>query len=157
MSELRSLIREILAEEIASLRAEHVGGVVSERVAVGDGHALTRFALEVARKAADPAFVAALESGHIRYEPAHTAPLPPSPAISRVPASVSVTPECAPGIVTSTPPSIPELRKTLVTERDIAAIEDSTPRLRVLKGARITPLAGDEARRRGIRIERTLA
>jgi hypothetical protein len=55
------------------------------------------------------------------------------------------------------PPTVPELRKSLVTERDIAAVAQGQTRLRVLKTARLTPLAGDEARRRAIRIERTLA
>ena len=60
-------------------------------------------------------------------------------------------------LVTTMPAAVPELRKGLITERDIAAVAEGEVRLRVAKTARLTPLAGDEARRRGIRIERTLA
>jgi hypothetical protein len=52
---------------------------------------------------------------------------------------------------------VPELRKGLITERDIACVAEGETRLRITKQARLTPLAGDEARRRGIRIERTLS
>jgi hypothetical protein len=46
------------------------------------------------------------------------------------------------------------LDKALITERDIAALSGARV-LRIGKGARLTPLARDEARRRGIRIERS--
>jgi hypothetical protein len=47
-----------------------------------------------------------------------------------------------------------ELTKNLVTERDIQALDATAKVLRVPKNSRLTPLASDEARRRGIRIER---
>ncbi|VDC23392.1 hypothetical protein [Pseudogemmobacter humi] len=152
MNDLRALIRDLLSEEIAALRAEILGGTQAERVAVGNEAELTAFALNIARRAQDPGFVSALEAGRIRYAPAHTAAYAPA----LVPAAA---PRAAPpaALVATVPPSVPELRKGLITERDIAAVPEGEPRLRITKTARLTPLAGDEARRRGIRIERTLA
>lgn len=159
MSDLRALVRELLREEIAALRAEVLGGAAAERVCVGTERELTDFALAVARRALEPGFLAALEAGRIRYAPAG-APVAAAPCASP-PAGRGVVPApSAPQpvtLVTTMPAPVPELRKGLVTERDIAAIGEGEIRLRVAKNARLTPLASDEARRRGIRIERTLA
>jgi len=156
MSDLRALVRELLSEEIAALRAEILGGNAVERVAVGTEAELNDFALNVARRAQEPGFLSALEAGRIRFAPqagaaagagverAQTLSAPPSP-----PQPVR--------LVTTLPAVVPEIRKGLVTERDIAAIAEGETRLRIAKTARLTPLAGDEARRRGIRIERTSA
>ena len=148
MSDLRALIRELLAEEIAALRAE-IGAAPTERVAVGTEAELTDFALDVVRRAREPGFLAALEAGRIRFAPA--GPAAARAALPPMPAAAAVT------LVTTTPPSTPELRKALISERDIAAIAEGETRLRIAKAARLTPLACDEARRRGIRIERTPA
>lgn len=151
MSDLRALIRELLSEEIASLRAEILGGaaVAAEPVQVSTEAQLTEFALTIARRAQAPGFLAGLEAGRIRFAPQGMAAMPvPAPAPAGAPVA---------RLVTTVPAGIPELRKSLVTERDIAAIGTDETRLRITKQARLTPLAGDEARRRGIRIERTLA
>lgn len=166
MSELRALVRELLREEIAALRGEILGAVQAEPVAVGSEAELTGFALAVARRVQEPGFLAALEGGRIRYAPA-------GPAAAHVPApqpALQLAPQPAPRpvpgrpvaaqpvtLVSTMPAPVPELRKGLITERDIAAVAEGETRLRVSKTARITPLAGDEARRRGIRIERTTA
>jgi hypothetical protein len=153
MTDLRALVRELLSEEIAAIRAELLGGVQVERVRVASGADLTDFAHAVARRAQDPAFAAALRDGRIRFEldgMGHVSPAPTvAPQAQAAPQPVA--------LVTTVPASVPELRKALVTERDIAGIEEGETRLRITKTARLTPLAGDEARRRGIRIERTLA
>lgn len=169
MSDLRAMIREVLAEEISSLRAELLGRDMVERVAVGNEQDLTAFALSIARRAQDPGFLSALQAGQIRFAPMAlqaAAPAPaPAPALAHVsssgysaPAPVAAPIPAAPTpLVTTLPPSVPELRKGLITERDIAAVATGETRLRITKLARLTPLASDEARRRGIRIERTLA
>lgn len=151
MTDLRALVRELLSEEIAAIRAELLGGVQVERVRVASGADLTDFAQSVARRAQDPAFAAALRDGRIRFEPE---------GMGHVASTVASRPQAATqpvALVTTAPASVPELRKALVTERDIAGIAEGETRLRITKSARLTPLAGDEARRRGIRIERTLA
>ncbi len=152
MTDLRALIREVLTEEIATLRAEILGGVQVERVRVACAADLTEFAQSILRRAQEPGFVADLQAGRLRFEPEGT------PASVTTFPRASVQPAAQPAvIVTTVPAQTPELRKGLITERDIAAIGDSETRLRILKSARLTPLASDEARRRGIRIERTLA
>lgn len=160
MSELRSLIRQILSEEIAALRSETLGGPQVERVRAGSEAELTDFALSVLDRAQDAGFAAALRGGRIRFAPEAPAgglpaaayaphPVPPLPQPAAVPQPMT--------LVTTLPARVPELLKGLVTERDIAGIAEGETRLRISKSARLTPLAGDEARRRGLRIERTLA
>ncbi|MFC3084881.1 hypothetical protein [Tabrizicola soli] len=154
MTDLRALVRELLSEEIAAIRAELLGGLQVERVRVNSGADLTDFAQSVARRAQDPAFAAALRDGRLRFEldgPGCSAPAP-APAAARIPVAAQPM-----ALVTTVPAAVPELRKGLITERDIAGIAEGETRLRLTKSARLTPLAGDEARRRGIRIERTLA
>lgn len=153
MSDLRALIREMLSEEIAAIRSELLGGPQVERVRIGSGADLTEFALSVLRRAQDPGFAAALREGRIRFEP-EGAPAPYAAPVHPAPPPVVAQPAT---LVTTLPAPVPELRKGLVTERDIAAVAEGETRLRITKTARLTPLAGDEARRRGIRIERTLA
>jgi len=166
MSELRSLIRQILAEEIAGLVPGIVAGPQVERVRVGTEADLTDFALSVLERAQEPGFAAALREGRIRFAPEGAASFHAAPAYAP-PVFASSAERVAPAarreaaqpitLVTTMPAAVPELKKGLITERDIAAIAEGETRLRIGKSARLTPLAGDEARRRGIRIERTLA
>ncbi|VDS08423.1 hypothetical protein PARHAE_01607 [Paracoccus haematequi] len=142
MSDIRALIREVLAEEIAAIRAELTAGPRQEQVRVATAADLTQFALSVLDRAADPGFAAALRGGGLHFVPMATPA--PGPAPTAQPAV----------LVTTVPAPVPELAKSLITERDIAAIAEGETRLRVGKRSRLTPLAGDEARRRGIRIER---
>ncbi len=161
MSELRAIIRELLTEELEVLRAELLGRPQAERVSVGTESELTGFAMMIARRARDePEFMTALEAGRIRFAPAAV----PSVGVPHSIASAQTVAVTAPAnaplptpLVAPSPPPVPELRKRLITERDIAAVEHGEKRLRIIKNARMTPLAADEARRRGIRIERTLA
>lgn len=156
MNDLRALIRELLSGEIAALRAEMLGDAQVERVRVDTGAALTQFALSVLNRAQDPGFAASLRDGRLRFAP-EDAPAAPSPRTA--PPAVQSQPMAAQPatLVTTAPANVPEMRKALITERDIATIAESETRLRVTRTARLTPLASDEARRRRIRIERTLA
>ncbi|MES5481852.1 hypothetical protein QMZ05_03775 [Bradyrhizobium sp. INPA03-11B] len=155
MGDLRALIKELLAEELASMRAELACDATIERVNVSTSADLNRFASSILDRATDPRFVAALRNGRLHFEPVwnvetreRVEQLPPS-----VMRPVAERPET---LVTTVPPRIPELRKGLITERDLAAVANGETRLRITKTARLTPLANDEARRRGIRIERTI-
>lgn len=139
MSSLREEIRAILREEIAALRAEAgAPRPAVERVRVTSGTELTRFARDLVQRAQDPDFAARVARGDLIFEPAAAAPAPGGP------------------IVTGPARPAPEvLDKTLITERDIAGLGPSARSLRIAPNSRLTPLARDEARRRGIRIERT--
>ncbi|MCQ0092268.1 hypothetical protein [Roseovarius sp. M141] len=145
MSALRDEIRSILREEIAALRSQIAPRRAPERVQIGGSADLDRFARDLLMRAQnDPDFAAAVTSGAQRFELSGAMPAPAN--------------TCAPRIVTG--PASPtrtkaaELTKTLVTERDIEALDKGAKVLRVPKQCRLTPLANDEARRRGIRIER---
>lgn len=150
--DLRALIRELLSEEIAALRAELRGAVQEEYVRVWTAADLSEFALSVIRRASDPTFTEALREGRIRF-------VPEPPAISSKklvpPAQPATAPRTPSTLVTTVPAAVPELLKPLITERDIAAVGEGETRLRIGRRSRLTPLAGDEARRRGIRIERS--
>lgn len=137
MSGLRDEIRAILREEIAALTANAPAMPVRERVQISSGAELTRFAQDLIARAADPAFAARVARGEICFDLAEVRPV-------------------GGPIVTGTPaPAADVLDKPLVTERDIAALGNGARRLRLGKNSRLTPLARDEARRRGIRIERS--
>jgi hypothetical protein len=156
MGDIRALIKEILAEELALLRAEFACDATVERVSVSTSADLNRFALSVLDRANDPGFVSALRNGSFHFEPVGNVGPPERveqfpPAAMRTPAAKQ--PET---LVTTIPPKVPELSKSLITERDLAAVANGETRLRITKTARLTPLANDEARRRGIRIERTI-
>jgi hypothetical protein len=137
MSALRDEIRAILREEIAALRGEMAPPAPQvERVRIGSSAELNRFAQELVRRAASPDFAARVTGGELTFELSE-APVIGAPIVSG-PAST------APGTID----------KTLVTERDIAGLGDGVRSLRLGPRSRLTPLARDEARRRGIRIER---
>lgn len=138
MSALRDEIRAILREEIAALRIEGAAsGAHVERVRIDSSADLTKFARDLIRRGADPAFSEKVLHGDLLFE-------------------LSQTRHDAGPIVTSPPRADPaRLDKALITERDIAGLDGSARSLRLSAQSRLTPLARDEARRRGIRIERT--
>lgn len=156
MGDLRALIREILAEELSSMRAEFACDAAVEQVSVSTSADLNRFALSVLDRADDPEFVSALRNGRFHFEPLRNVGTPE--CLDRVSRAVERTPVVRQPetLVTAAPPKVAELRKSLITERDLAAVGSGETRLRVTKTARLTPLANDEARRRGIKIERTI-
>ncbi|MCV2866347.1 hypothetical protein [Defluviimonas sp. WL0075] len=141
MSALRDEIRAILREEIAALRADAAPAAPqTERIRIGSSAELNRFAQDLLRRAASPEFAARVMAGDHRFDleegarvgAAYTAPIVTGPA--------------------RTPPGT--IDKALITERDIAALGNGVRSLRLGPQNRLTPLARDEARRRGIRIER---
>ncbi|MFX0541198.1 hypothetical protein ACEWPM_005635 [Roseovarius sp. S4756] len=145
MSSLRDEIRSILREEIEALRAEIPQARAPERVQLHGSSDLDRFARDLVTRAQnDPAFAAAVTSGAQRFELLGAMPAP-----ANIPAPRIVTGPANPARAKAT-----ELSKKLVTERDIEALDRDARVLRVPKHCRLTPLANDEARRRGIRIER---
>lgn len=137
MPGLRDEIRAILREELAALRHETMQA--TETVRIASSADLNRFARDILARAASPDFAAQVEQGRLRFELAGGVPAAapaPRPIVASPPAPAGVT-----------------LDRKLVTERDIAGLAAGV--LRIGKETRLTPLARDEARRRGIRIERT--
>ena len=140
MSALRDEIRAILREEIAALRSETapVRAPQTERVRIASSAELNRFAQDILRRAGDPDFAARVARGDLIFELASEPAMVAAPIVSGPP---RVEPD--------------RLDKALITERDIAAMGSGARSLRIAPHSRLTPLARDEARRRGIRIERT--
>lgn len=141
MPGLRDEIRAILREELAALKTEVALATADtaparEHVRIASSADLTRFAQDLIARAADPDFAARVQRGALRFELAGHQP--------------------AGGPIVSGPvkPAADVLDKPLITERDIAAVNGAR-RLQIGKRSRLTPLARDEARRRGIRIERS--
>ena len=141
MSGLRDEIRAILREEMAALTGgSRDQGPTSEIVQITSNADLTRFAQDVlARAQRDPEFATRVAQGAHRFELQQLRPIG------------------APIVSGPAKPKPNALTKTLVTERDIGALGAGTQVLSIGKTSRLTPLARDEARRRGIRIERSEA
>ncbi|MFV0472938.1 MAG: hypothetical protein ACK5MQ_01655 [Pikeienuella sp.] len=142
MSALRDEIRAILREELAALRGE--ADRVVETVRIGSSEDLNRFARDLLARAASGDFAARVADGSIRFAlsgPTPAAAHPPRPIVTGPPS----------------PKAGAALDKALVTERDISELAAGVRTLLVSKRCRLTPLARDEARRKGIRIERTEA
>ena len=139
MSGLRDEIRAILREEIAALTtgAQVAPVPTRERVQIATSADLNRFAQDLVARAAMPGFAEQVARGEISFELTVHRPVG-GPIVHGVP-------KPAPDV----------LDKPLVTERDIAALSRGARTLRLGKSSRLTPLARDEARRRGIRIERS--
>ena len=138
MSGLRDEIRAILREEIAAFTGGPKHEVpTSEVVRVNSNADLTRFAQDLLTRAQDPAFTTRVTQGTYIFELEQHRPIG-APIVS-APAKTK------PNAFTT----------TLVAERDIGALGAGTKVLSIGKTSRITPLARDEARRRGIRIERS--
>lgn len=133
MSALRDQIRAILREELMALRTE--SDPVIETVRISSSGDLNRFVADLLSRADEPGFQDRVRSGQIRFE-------------------LAAAPSYAARAIVGSPPKPegPLLDKKLVTETDIAALAPGT--LRLAKHSRLTPLAQDEARRKGIRIER---
>ena len=114
-----------------------IGLIIFRFLLMGFGLWFAVYQQDLVARAADPEFAARVAQGQITFELADTHP-PQMP------------------LVTGTPrPAQDVLDKALVTERDIAALTGGARTVRLGKTSRLTPLARDEARRRGIRIERS--
>lgn len=140
MSALREEIRAILREELGALRREERQ---VERVRIATSADLNRFAQDLIRRASSPDFAAQVASGALVFD------LAAAPASAPIGAPINAPIVSGPA---RTPPAM--IEKPLITERDIATLGEGARSLRLAPGSRLTPLARDEARRKGIRIER---
>ena len=131
MDDIRALIREMLSEELSRLTPNTKA---HEAVTIQSSADLNDFARRILSIAMnDPRRADILEGRHqFTLTPPGTAPTQAH---------------------SSTAPA-PNFRQGIVTERDVAALPQTTRSLRLGKPVRLTPLARDELRRRGITIER---
>jgi hypothetical protein len=141
MQDLRIIIRQILAEELG----QSSGGRPEpdrqiETVTLRGDADLNAFVKRLVQLARDSGFREAVESGRHAFRLDAASPH-------------GVQPAAASGHRTAFADPV-RLERTLVTERDVAALAQGTSRVRVSAATRFTPLARDELRRRGIKIER---
>ncbi len=142
MSALRDEIRAILREELAAIIAEQSGKVV-QRVRVETSDDLNAFARDLVDQMSKPKFAGKVKSGEISFALEQST----QPSTSIVAPAIPVTTPIAAKTKTAV------LDKKLITETDLAAIAPGA--LRIPRNARVTPLAKDKARRKGVRSERT--
>ncbi|MGC9368177.1 MAG: hypothetical protein ACP5DX_01430 [Paracoccaceae bacterium] len=149
MSDLRNIIREVLAEEIARLRPELSAGaprVTEEMVTIRSSADLNAFAMRLLERAQDGRLKADMAAGRHRFVLSHDGGAP-GHATPPVHAHQPAAPAPA-------APAHAEFLRGMVTERDIAALAEGTRVIRAGKSVCLTPLARDEITRRGIKLER---
>ena len=164
------LIREVLAEELAHLRA----GVREERVRIANDADLAAFAKRVLAMANDRGAREALEKGNLVFRlegsaesvgsaggAGNTAGGTPSGrtggARSRGVREAADRAASAPRAATAQGPAdhTEVIERGLLSERHVDRLPRETARVRLGPHVRMTPLARDRLRRRGITIERT--
>lgn len=151
MDDLRSLIREVLTQELRAIRSAAGGGnITREAIALNSDADLGAFVRRLLDMAQDPAKRADLLAGRHLFTLDR-----PAPAYTPPPRSYAPPPQAAPSQPTPPAPAARQaLAKTLLTERDVDALPQGTAVVTIAKSARLTPLARDELRRRNIKIER---
>ncbi len=138
MSDIRSLIRQILLEELESYVDTSGHGNHIESVSIRSNGDLNAFALRVLEIAQTRELKTDLRSGKIKFT------LDGNKGDNNQPARPQQ----------STVSNTILFQKGLVTEKDISRLAGDTTSLNVGKNIFFTPLANDEIRRRGLKIER---
>lgn len=142
MSELRHLIREILVQELGKLPGQPAAPRITEEAVTIRGNGdLAAFVQRLMVAAQDGRLRADIEAGRHVFRLADTGPQP-----------FQAHQPGAPNPGTPTPI---RFESGLVSERDVATLPQGASRLDVGKSVRFTPLARDELRRRGIKVERS--
>lgn len=144
MEDMRTLIREVLSEELQKLRPEALSAaprVTEEVVMIRSSADLNAFAQKLLGMAQDGRIRADIMEGRHRFSLSHEAA---APVMAHQPmASATNAPRSA------------RFSKGMVSERDVAALPQGTHSVKAQAAVRFTPLARDELRRRGIKVERT--
>ncbi len=139
---IAALIREVLAEELARIAREKApsgaatSAVREEHVTISSDADLQAFARQVLKHAADPKARTDIEQGRLVFRLAGGTAQAPRHA---EPAS--------PGNETA-------IESGIISERQVDRLPKDTKKLRITKHVRLTPLARDRLRHRGISIER---
>ena len=147
--ELLALVREVLAEELARQHAPAAERRTApppreERVRLRDDAELAAFARRVLALAGDREARRAFEEGRLVFR------LDGAPAAGAGPASPPAPAPAGGGASAHTETVV----RGLFSERQAERLPRGTTRVRLGRHARVTPLARDRLRRRGIAIER---
>lgn len=137
---VRKLIREVLAEELQRVKAESstAHGVQEETVSIASNADLADFVAKLMKLAGDAKARRDIEQGRRVFRLAGNAPRTSAPAADPAPANDTV-----------------RMERGVVSERQVDALPRGTRILLVGKDVKLTPLARDRLRQRGIKIERT--
>ena len=139
MSELKEEIRTVLREELMLIKDELRGrGQMVKHVAIHSNDELMIFVRDLLDSAKEAAFVEQINEGTLRFELIDK---------SRLNTEIQNHEKLEQRRQVS-------ISKTLITERDIGNLTASEKTINIWKSSRLTPLAKDEIRRRGITIER---
>jgi hypothetical protein len=137
-NELRALIRDVIAAEIAAVKrdvAPAASAPAEHRVRIASDADLAAFARQVLSLANDPATRHAIANGGYRFKLAGGARAAPTASAPAAGASARI-------------------EKGVVTETMLLKLPKGTKRLQVGAGVSVTPLARDKASSLGITIER---
>jgi hypothetical protein len=137
---VRKLIREVLSEELQRVKAEAQAtpGVREETVAVASDADLATFVEKLMKLAGDAKVRRDIEQGRVVFRLAGNVPGTSVPAAEPAPAGDTV-----------------RMDRGVVSERQVDALPRGTRILQAGKNVKLTPLAKDRLRQRGIKIERT--
>jgi len=139
--EIRKIIRELLVEEIALINKESVSldqkTTREEIVSIKTDEDLMNFVKKILNIVKETDGFSNIENGDIIFH-------------LDVPSSANLNSRSC----TSNPTSN-KIEDGLITEYDIAKLDENITVLQVLKNAKLTPLAKDELRKKGIKMERT--
>ena len=144
MADLRATIRQILSEELAALRKEPAlpAQTRNEVVSIRTNAELAVFVRRLLSLVQDSRLRADIEAGRHVFRLATGGP---APVKAHEPLSPSPSARLGPV----------RFETGLITEKEVASLPDDLRSLGIGKAVRFTPLARDELRRRGVRIERT--
>ena len=139
--EIRKIIRELLVEEIALINKESVSldqkTTREEIVSIKTDEDLMNFVKKILNIVKETDGFSNIENGDIIFH-------------LDEPSSANLNSRSC----TSNPTSN-KIEDGLITEYDIAKLDENITVLQVLKNAKLTPLAKDELRKKGIKMERT--
>ena len=139
MSELKEEIRTVLREELMLIKDKLRGrGQMVKQVAIHSNDELMIFVRDLLDSAKEAAFVEQINEGTLRFELIDK---------SNMNTEIQNNEKLEQRRQVS-------ISKTLITERDIGNLTASEKTINIWKSSRLTPLAKDEIRRRGITIER---
>lgn len=139
--EIRKIIRELLVEEIASINKESVSldqKTTSEViVSIRTDEDLMKFVKKILNIVRETDGFSNIENGDIIFH-------------LDVPSSANLNSRSC-----TSHPTSNKIEDGLITEYDIAKLDENITVFQVLKNAKLTPLAKDELRKKGIKMERT--
>ena len=139
--EIRKIIRELLVEEIASINKESVS--LDQKttreviVSIRTDEDLMNFVKKILNIVKETDGFSNIENGDIIFH-------------LDVPSSSNLNSRSC-----TSHPTSNKIEDGLITEYDIAKLDENITVLQVLKNAKLTPLAKDELRKKGIKMERT--